>query len=67
MKRQKIITQISEQWVFWRLSTPKEKDFRLMFMKMIQDIGNKLEAKIDNLQETLSKKIKDLRIMQIKM
>ena len=26
-----------------------EKDFRLMIVKMIQDIGNKLEAKIDKL------------------
>ena len=24
-----------------------EKDFKLMILKMIQDIGNKLEAKID--------------------
>ena len=27
----------------------QEKDFRLMMLKMIQDIGNKLEAKTDNL------------------
>ena len=30
-----------------------EKDFRLM----MQDTGNKLEAKIGNLQETLNKEI----------
>ena len=34
-----------------------EKDFRLMTVKMIQDLGNKLEAKADKLQETLSKEI----------
>ena len=35
----------------------QEKDFRLLMLKMMQDIGNKLEAKMDNLQETLSKEI----------
>ena len=34
----------------------QEKDFRLL-LKMMQDIGNKLEAKIDNLQQTMSKEI----------
>ena len=27
----------------------QERDFRLLMLKMIQDIGNKLEAKMDNL------------------
>jgi len=45
----------------------QEKDFRLMMLKMMQDIGNKLEAKVDNLQETLSKKIHDLKLKQAKM
>ena len=35
----------------------QEKDFRLLTLKMMQDIGNKLEAKMDNLQKTLSKEI----------
>ena len=35
-----------------------EKDFRLMIVKMIQDLRNKLEVKNDKLQETLSKKQK---------
>ena len=35
-----------------------------MNSKIIQDLGNKLEAKIDNLQETLSKEIEDLKIKQ---
>ena len=42
-----------------------EKDFRLMIVK-IQDLENKLEAKIDKLQ-TLSKEIQDLRIKQAEM
>ena len=36
----------------------QEKDFRLSMLKMMQNIGNKLEAKMDNLQETLTKDIK---------
>ena len=39
----------------------QEKDFRLLMLKMMQDIGNKLEAKMDNLQETLTKEIQDLK------
>ena len=31
---------------------------------MMQDIGNKLEAKMDNLQETLSKEIQDIKLKQ---
>ena len=33
-------------------------------LKMMQDIGNKLEAKMDNFQETLSKEIQDLKLKQ---
>ena len=44
-----------------------EKELRLMIVKMIQDLGNKLEVKIDKLQETMSKEIEDLRIKQAEM
>ena len=43
------------------------KNFRMMIVSMIQDPRNKLEAKIDILQETLSKEIQDLRIKQAEM
>ena len=33
-------------------------------LKMMQDIGNKLEAKMDNLQETLTKEIQDIKLKQ---
>ena len=42
----------------------QEKDFRLLMIKMMQDIGNKLEAKMDNLQETLTKEIQDIQLKQ---
>ena len=36
-------------------------------LKMMQDIGNKLEAKMDNLQQTLGKEIQDLKLKQAEM
>ena len=43
------------------------KKTRLLMLKMMQDIGNKLEAKMDNLQETLSKEIQDIKLKQEEM
>ena len=45
----------------------KRTSFRLLMLKMMQDIGNKLEAKMDNLQETLSKEIQDIKLKQEEM
>ena len=45
----------------------QEKDFRLLMLKMMQDIGNQLEAKMDNLQETLTKEIQDIKLKQEEM
>ena len=39
----------------------QEKDFTLLMLKKMQDTGNKLEAKIDNLERTPSKEIQDLK------
>ena len=38
-----------------------------MIVKMIQDVRNKLEATVDELQETLSTEIEDLSIKQAEM
>ena len=38
-----------------------------MIVKMIQDLGNKPETKIDRLQETLNKEREDLKIKQAEM
>ena len=45
----------------------QEKDFRLLMLKMMQGIGNKLEAKMDNLQETLTKEIQDIKLKEEEM
>uniref|UniRef100_A0A8D1H2Z2 L1 transposable element RRM domain-containing protein n=1 Tax=Sus scrofa TaxID=9823 RepID=A0A8D1H2Z2_PIG len=42
----------------------QEKDFRLLMLKIMQDIGYKLQAKMDNLQETLSKEIQAIKLKQ---
>ena len=38
-----------------------------MMLKMMQDTGNKLEAKMDNLQETLTKEIQEIQLKQEEM
>ena len=55
-KRQRTVTQIREkektpekQLSDQEILSLQEKDFRLLMLKMMQDIGNKLEAKMDNL------------------
>ena len=45
----------------------QEKDFRVLMLKMIQDIGNKLEAKMDTLQKTLNKEIQHIKRKQEEM
>ena len=40
-----------------RFLASRKKEFRMLLLKIMQDIGNKLEAKMDNLQETLTKEI----------
>ena len=37
------------------ISSLHEKDFRVMIVEMTEDLGKKLEAKADKLQETLNK------------
>ena len=71
MKRQRTITQMREkgktpekQLHDQEILSLQEKDFRPLVLKMI---GNKLEAKMDNLQETLSKEIQDIKLKQEEM
>lgn len=43
-----------------------QNDFRIMIVKRIQELRQKLEAKINTLQERLNKDIEDLKQKQIK-
>ena len=38
-----------------------EKEFRIMIVKMIQDIGKKMEAKIEKMQEMFNKDLEELK------
>ena len=70
MKRQRTVTQMREKektpenQLSDEILSLQEKDFRLLMVKMMQDIGNKLEAKMDKLQETLTKEIQDIKLKQ---
>ena len=62
MKRQRTIFQMrnkektpEKQLSDQEILSLQEKDLRLLMLKMMQDIGNKLEAKTENLQKTLNK------------
>ena len=68
MKRERTLTQMREkgktpenQLNDEEILSLQEKDCRLLMLKMMQGIGNKLEAKMDNLQKTLTKEIQDIK------
>ena len=74
MRRQRTITQMREkgktpenQLSNEEILSLEEKDFSLLLLKMMQDIGNKLEAKMDTLQDTLTKEIQDIEHKQEEM
>ena len=41
-----------------------EKEFRIMIVKMIQDLGRRMEAKIEKMQETFNKDREELKNKQ---
>ena len=74
MKRQRAMYQMKEQE-----KTPEnqlneveignlpEKEFRIMVVKMIQDLGNRMEANIENMQEMFNKDTEELKKKQTEM
>ena len=44
-----------------------EKEFRIMIGKMIQDLGKRMEAKIEKMQEVFKKDLEDLNSKQTEM
>ena len=38
-----------------------EKEFRIMIVKMIQDLGKRMEAKIEKMQEMFNKDVEELK------
>ena len=41
-----------------------EKELRIMIVKMIQDLGKRMEAKIEKMQEIFNKDIEELKNKQ---
>ena len=74
MKRQRTVYQMKEQD-----KTPEkqlneveignlpEKEFRIMIVKMIQDLGKRMEAKFEKMQEMFNKDLKELKNKQPEM
>ena len=46
------------------ISKLPEKEFRIMIVKMIQDLRKRMEAKIEKMQEMLNKDLKELKDKQ---
>ena len=44
-----------------------EKEFRIMIVKMIQDLGKRMEAKIERMQEMFNKDLEELKNKQTEM
>ena len=44
-----------------------EKEFRVMIVKMIQNLGNRMEAQIEKIQEMFNKDLEELKSKQTEM
>ena len=49
------------------ISNLPEKGFRIMIVKMIQDLGKRMEAKIEKMQEMFNKDLEELNTKQTEM
>ena len=46
------------------IGNPPEKEFRVMIVKMIQNLGNRMEAWIEKIQEMFNKDLEELKNKQ---
>ena len=44
-----------------------EKEFRVMIVKMIQNLRNRMEARIEKIQEMFNKELEELKYKQTEM
>ena len=49
------------------IGNPPEKEFRIMIVKMIQDLRERMEARIEKMQETFNKDLEKFKNKQTKM
>ena len=52
--------QINEE----EIANLPEKDFRVMIVKMIQNLGNRMETQIEKIQEMFNKDLQELKNKQ---
>ena len=71
MKRQRAIHQMMEQEKApekqlneVEIGNLAEKEFRIMIVKMIQNLGIRMEAKIEKIQEMINKDLEELKNKQ---
>ena len=74
MKRQRAMYQMKEQDKTPEKQLNKveignlpEKEFRIMIVKMIQDLRNRMQAKIEKMQEMFNKDLEELKNKQTEM
>ena len=71
MKKQKVISQMKgqgktpeKQLNEVKIGNLSEKEFRIMIVKMIQDLWKRMEAKIEKMQEMFTKDLEELKNKQ---
>ena len=74
MRRQRNTLQIKEQDKNLQeqlneeeISNLSEKEFRVMIVKMIQDVRNRMEAQVKKIKEKFSKDLEELKNKQTEM
>ena len=53
-----------KQWNEVEVGNLPEKELKIMIVKMIQDLGKRMEAKIEKMQEIFNKDIEELKNKQ---
>ena len=74
MKLQKNMLQMKEQGKTLqdqineeKMGNLPEKEFRVMMVKIIQNLGNRMEARIEKIQEMFNKDLEELKNKQTEM
>ena len=74
MKKKKVMSQMERQDKIpekqlneVKIGNSLEKEFRIMIVTMIQDLGKRMEAKIEKMQEMFTKGLEELGNKQAEM
>ena len=74
MKKQKVMSQMKgqdkipgKQLNEVEIGNLPEKEFRIMIVKMVQNLGKRMEAKIGEMQEMFTKDLEELKNKQTEM